>query len=100
MKGDTILKTYSITEARSHFSKLLHEIEQEGVIQLTRRNKVVAFLFSPGEYERLLQNRQTGFWDAYLTFRQRLEQTDLDLDPAEIFANVRDQTPSQEATWG
>ncbi len=93
------MKTYSITKARTHFSKLLHVIEQEGIIQLTRRNKVVAFLFSPGEYERLSQNRQTGFWDAYLAFRQRLEQTDLDLDPAEIFANVRDQAPGSEVRW-
>jgi prevent-host-death family protein len=49
-----------MTEARNHFSELLHTVEQEGVIQLTRHNEVVAFLLSPSEYERLLRNTQTG----------------------------------------
>jgi prevent-host-death family protein len=88
-----------MTEARNHFSELLHTVEQEGVIQLTRRNEVVAFLLSPSEYERLLRNTQTGFWNAYLAFRQRLDQTEVDLEPAEIFANVREQSVGREADW-
>lgn len=93
------MKAYSIAEARAHFSELLHAIELEGVIQLTCRNKVVAFLVSPSEYERLSQNRQTGFWDAYLAFRQGLDQTEVDLEPAKVFANVREQSGGKEADW-
>lgn len=93
------MKTYSITAARNHLKELIHALEQEGAVQITRHNKVVALLLPPDTYTPLPQNSQIGFWDAYLAFRQRLEQTDLDLDPSEVFANVRDQTLGKEATW-
>lgn len=91
-------KTYSIAEARDHFTELVRAVKEETVIQLTRRGKLVAILLSPDEYDKL-QNKQTGFWDAYSEFRRHLDQQSLDLEPDEIFANVRDQTPSREATW-
>lgn len=93
-----MIKTYSIAEARDHFTELVRTVEEETIIQLTRRGKLVAILLSPDEYERL-QNKRAGFWHAYCEFRHRLEQQALDLDPDEIFANVRDQTPGREATW-
>ena len=92
-------KTYTIAEARDHFTELVRAVEEEEtVIQLTRRGKLVAILLSPDEYERL-QDRQLGFWDAYSEFRRHLEQQALDLAPDEVFAAVRDQTPGREATW-
>lgn len=88
-------KTYSIAEARDHLTELVRAVEDETVIQLTRRGKLVAILLSPDEYERL-QDKQIGFWDVYSEFRRHLEQQPLDLDPAEVFADVRDQTPGRE----
>lgn len=43
--------------------------------------------------------KQTGFWDAYLAFCQVRNQQALDIEPAEIFANVRDQSPPREVVW-
>ncbi len=91
-------KTYSIAEARDHLTELVRAVEDETVIQLTRRGKLVAFLLSPAEYERL-QNQRPSFWEAYITFRQRHEEQALDLDPDTIFNDVRDQSPSREAEW-
>lgn len=93
-----MIKTYSIAEARDHFTEIVRAVEGETVIQLTRRGKLVAFLLSPDKYKRL-QDKQIGFWDAYIPFHQRLEQQALDLDPDEIFADVRDQSPGREANW-
>ena len=91
-------KTFSIAEARDHFTELVRAVEEETIIQLTRRGKLVAILLSPDEYERL-QAKQIGFWDAYSEFRHHLDQQPLDLDPDEAFANVRDQALGREATW-
>jgi hypothetical protein len=44
-------------------------------------------------------DKQIGFWDAYLVFRQSLDQQALDIELDEIFANVRDQTPPREVEW-
>jgi len=93
-----MIKTYSIAEARDHFTELVRAVEEETTIQLTRRGKLVAILLSPDEYDRL-QDKQIGFWDAYSEFRSRLDQQAIDLEPDKIFANVRDQTPGREATW-
>jgi len=93
-----MIKTYSIAEARDHFTELVRAVEEETIIQLTRRGKLVAILLSPDEYDRL-QEKQIGFWDAYTEFRRHLDEQALDLDPDEIFANLRDQTPGREATW-
>lgn len=93
-----MIKTYSIAEARDHFTELVRAVEEENTIQLTRRGKLVAILLSPDEYDRL-QDKQIGFWDAYTEFRHQLDQQAVDLDPDEVFANVRDQTAGREATW-
>lgn len=93
-----MIKTYSIAEARDHFTELVRAVEAETVIQLTRRGRLVAILLSPDEYERL-QEKRIGFWDAYTEFRQHLDQQEIDLEPDEVFANVRDQTPGREAIW-
>lgn len=93
-----MIKTFPIAKARDHFTELVRAVEEETVIQLTRRGKLVAILLSPDEYERL-QDKQIGFWDAYSEFRHQLDQQAVDLDPDEIFANVRDQTPGREAIW-
>jgi prevent-host-death family protein len=93
-----MIKTYSIAEARDHFTELVRAVEEENTIQLTRRGKLVAILLSPDEYDRL-QDKRVGFWDAYTEFRRHLDQQALDLAPDEVFADVRDQTPGREATW-
>lgn len=93
-----MLKTYSIAQARDQFTEVVREVEQEAVIQLTRRGKLVALLLSPDEYDRL-QSKNLGFWDAFLPFRQQLDEEAIDIDVESIFSQVRDQTPGRAAEW-
>ena len=37
-----------------------------------------------------------GFWDSVLEFRQKYNIAELDIDPDEIFKDVRDRSPGQE----
>ncbi len=93
-----MLKSYSIAEARNHFTEIVHKVEQEATIELTRRGKPVAFLLSAQEYERLQKGR-TDFWRAYLAFRERYQLDELDIDVDNIFANVRDRSPGRDVSW-
>mgnify|MGYP000916874249 CR=1 FL=1 len=93
-----MLKSYSIAEARNHLPEIVHNVEQETTIQLTRRGKPVAFLVSAQEYERLKKGR-VDFWEAYLAFRTRYQLDEVDIDVDNIFANVRDRSPGREVSW-
>jgi antitoxin Phd len=57
-------KQYSIAEARDRLPALVHEVEENGPVELTRRGKPVAVVLSMQEYERL-QPRRVGFWENY-----------------------------------
>ena len=93
-----MLKTYSIAQARDQFTEVVREVENESVIQLTRRGKLVALLLSPDEYARL-QNKQIGFWEAFAPFRQQMDEQAVDIDVESIFGQVRDQTSGRAAEW-
>lgn len=84
---------YSIAEARNRFAALVHEVETDGPVQITRRGEVVAVLISQEEYERL-SRRQSGFMKAVSEFRAAYNVAELDIDP-EIF-NVRPADPGRE----
>lgn len=49
------MNEYSIATARNRLPKIVHEVESEGVVQLTRRGRPVAVILSGCEYERLLR---------------------------------------------
>ena len=74
---------YSVAEARAQFAALVHEVEEDGAVQITRRGEVVAVLLSRQEYERL-SVLQAGFYRAVSEFRSAYNVADLDIDP-EIF---------------
>jgi len=74
---------YSIAEARARFAAIVHEVEDEGSIQITRRGEVVAVLLSRREYERL-SGSQGGFYRAVSEFRAAYNVPELEIDP-EIF---------------
>ncbi len=93
-----MLKTYSIAKARDQFTEVVREVENEAVIQLTRRGKLVALLLSPDEYDRL-QNKRIGFWDAFVPFRQQMDEQATDIDVESIFGQIRDQTTGRAAEW-
>ena len=48
------MKTMTSADAQNHFGMLLDSAQREP-IEITRRGRPVAYLFSPQEYEALLQ---------------------------------------------
>ena len=92
-----MLKQYSIAEARNHFTSLVHHVEQESAIELTRHGKPVAVLLSIQEYKRLSSSK-SGFWEAFKVFQNKVNLPELDLEP-DLFAGLRDRSPGREVTW-
>ena len=82
-----MLRRYSVTEARDHFTSLIREVEQQASVELTRHGKPVAVLLSSQEYKRLTASRP-DFWEAYTAFRDQVNLQELDIEP-EIWADVR-----------
>ena len=90
-------KSYSIAEARQNLAAVVHELELEPSIQLTRRGQPVAVLISVGEYQRL-QSGKSSFWNAYESFCATVDLATQKIEPA-VFAEVRDQAPGREVNW-
>lgn len=90
-------KSYSIAEARDRFASIVHDVERDSAIELTRRGKPVAVLLSAEEYRRLLGGGES-FWDAYSSLVERIEPGYLGIEP-ETFGGVRDDSPGREAGW-
>ena len=88
---------YSISEARHNLAALVHELESQDRIQLTRRGEPVAVLLSMRAYRRLTAPR-ANFWDAYQSFRKAFSLSKLNIQPA-VFEAVRDRSIGREAGW-
>lgn len=90
--------TYSIAEARNQFAALVRDAEENNqAVQVTRRGQPVAVILSAQEYARLLASQpKRDFWAAYKEWRQRWNVSELDLDPNEIWSDVRDQSPAPD----
>jgi prevent-host-death family protein len=88
-------KRYSIAQARHDLAAIVHELEQQSTIELTRRGEPVAVLLSLAEYHRLQASRG-DFWSAYRTFREQFAP-DMD-DVEELLRNVRDPESGREVS--
>ena len=90
-----MVKKYSIAEARDNFTSMVHEAEEGTQVELTRRGKPVAVLIGVEDFERLSNsNKKKGFWEAYQEFRRTHDLVAADIDPDEIWGDVRDHSPS------
>lgn len=78
---------YSIAEAQHNLTAIVHELEERGLIELTRRGEPVAVMLSLKEYRRLAAGRKR-FWDEPRTFRETADLSRLDIEP-EVFEGVR-----------
>ncbi|HEY2289996.1 MAG TPA: type II toxin-antitoxin system Phd/YefM family antitoxin [Thermoanaerobaculia bacterium] len=94
-----MVKRYSITQARASLSRLVKEAEQGARIELTRRGKLVAVMVAVENSERLPNNKGRGFWAAYQEFRRRVDLANIEIDPDEIWGDVRDQSPGRDFEW-
>ncbi len=92
------MQSYSVAEARNRFAEIVHDLGKTASVEVTRRGKPVAVLISIEEYERLC-SRRPDFWEAYQAFRKEFDLDNLNMDPDEIFADVRDKSPGREVNW-
>ena len=90
-------KRYSIAEARHNLAAIVHELEAQQVIELTRRGAPVAVLLSLDAYRRL-QGGPPSFWEAYTAYRRTFDTAALGNEP-DAFASVRDSSPGREVQW-
>ena len=55
-------QTYSIADAKNHFSELIREAEEGKAVKITKRGKTVAVLLSEAEYTRRQAERKPMDW--------------------------------------
>jgi prevent-host-death family protein len=88
--------SYSIAEARNQFAALIRRVEEDDLVQVTRRGEPVAVILSQEEYDRLTDSKPKGdFWGAYLAWREEWQVDEWD-DGTDPFADVRDRSPGRE----
>jgi cellobiose PTS system EIIB component len=86
-------KRHSIAEASTHLPELVREVEGGEVVELTRDGKVVAKLVA--EQEQAAE-KKVGWFDAWQQWRQKYADVLDDLDPDEIWGDVRDKSPGRD----
>jgi antitoxin Phd len=94
-----MVKTYSIAEARDHLASVVHEAESGAQVELTRRGKPVAMLIGVEDFERRQAKAKSGFREAYEKFLREHNLAELDIDPDEIFGDMRDPSPGRDFNW-
>lgn len=87
-------KQYSIAEARHNLAAIVHELDVQPVIELTRRGAPVAVLVSLDRYHQFRDN-PPSFWDAYTAFRATVDPAVLEGEP-DTFVVVRDVSPGRD----
>jgi cellobiose PTS system EIIB component len=86
---------YSIEEVQAQLSDIVQTVEHGEAIEITRKGQQVAILLSIEEYKSL-KKEKSGFGRALEEFRQKYDVEDADIDPDEIFRDVRDKSPGRE----
>lgn len=93
-----MVKKYSIAEAKGNLDSLVQEAEKGTKVELTRGGKRVAVLVGAEDFERTSENAP-DFWAAYERFRREHNLPELDINPDEIFGDVRDLSPGRDFHW-
>ncbi|CAD5941528.1 Antitoxin [Planktothrix tepida] len=86
---------YSIEQIPVNLNKIIQEVEQGEPIEITRQGQQIAVILSTTEYERLV-NKAPGFWESLQQFRQEMIEEGIEIDPDEVWKNVRDKSPGRE----
>lgn len=87
-------RKHSIAEARTNLPKLIREAESGKVVELTRRGAGVAVLIGQKEYERLT-SQSLRFSEAWSKFSREIDIGQLEIDPDDVFGDVRDRSPGR-----
>lgn len=86
---------YSIEQISLNLNKIIQEVEKGEPIQITQQGKHIAVILSNAEYERLL-NKTPSFWESVERFRQEYDIEAAEINPDEVFADVRDKSSGRE----
>ena len=86
---------YSIAQARNQLAQLIHQAEQGSPVEITRRGKRVAGILSVEAFESLSSNKGT-FGKSLAEFRRQWGIEMLDLNPDEVFQDLRDRSSGRE----
>lgn len=86
---------YSIEQIPDNLSKILQNIEQGEPIQIMQQGQQIAVILSTAEYERLLQ-KKSSFSSALKKFREELIEEGIEIDPDEVWGDVRSTSPGRE----
>ena len=90
--------SYSIATAKNRLSRLVHEAEASGPIELTRRGQPVAMVVGLADFRRLSTDRP-GLGEAIRDLRSRFDFKTLGIDPEEVFEQVEDRAPGKDFEW-
>ncbi len=91
-------KSYSIAEARERFSEVVDRAASGTPVRISRRGKPVAVVVAATWFDSR-ESGETTFWEAYQAWRKRYDIDNVDLNPDEIFADVRDKSPGRDFSW-
>lgn len=87
---------HSLADARSKLPQLVREAEAGKAVELTRHGERVAVLIGRKQYERLISHSRR-FSDAWDEFAAEVDLAELEIDPEEVFADVRDAAPGRDS---
>jgi cellobiose PTS system EIIB component len=76
----------------------LQDIQQGEPIQILQNGQQIAVILSNEQYDRL-RRLSSGFWTSLERFREEHDIVNADIDPDEVFANVRDRSPGREVSF-
>ena len=92
------MKTSTIAEAKNNLSHLIHQLEVEEPIHLTRYGKPVAVMMSENQYQKLISPSKSLNL-AILNWRSQLdEDSDVGLTDSELNV-IRKESAGREFSW-
>ncbi len=92
------MKTSTIAEAKNNLSHLIHQLEVEEPIHLTRYGKPVAVMMSETQYNQLISPVKS-LNSAILNWRNQLdESSDIALSDKEL-KSIRKESLGREFSW-
>jgi prevent-host-death family protein len=91
-----VAKRHSVADARSNLPQLIRDAEAGEPVELTRRGEGVAALIGWKEYERFLASSRS-FSAAWNDFQREFSLAEMNIDPDEVFAGVRDHGPGRDS---
>ncbi|MEL6139232.1 MAG: type II toxin-antitoxin system Phd/YefM family antitoxin [Cyanobacteria bacterium J06628_6] len=89
------MSQYSIAQAKDKLTQIIRAAEAGNSVEITRRGEPVAVILSIAEYQKLQQPRP-NFGEAVQEFRRYIAAEGIEIDPDEIYGDIRDRSPGRE----